>query len=128
MTSKLILHIEDTRECQQLVRAILTYNGYEIITVESAEEGVALAQTERPDLILMDINLPGMNGLEATRQIRGLPALSAVPIVALTATDEASTIQQAAEAGCSAYLSKPFSPTRLVSTVSQFCQPETVSV
>ena len=124
MTSKLILHIEDTWECQQLAQAIIRHHGYEIITVDSGEEGVAFVQSRQPDLILMDINLPGIDGLEATRQIRNLPGLASVPVVALTATDEAAASHLAVAAGCNAYISKPYSPARLIAAIQQLCQQE----
>jgi two-component system cell cycle response regulator DivK len=128
MTSKLILHVEDTWECQQLARAVVTYHGYEIVTVDNGEDGVAFVQSRRPDLILMDINLPGIDGLEATRQIRQLPSLSSIPIIALSATDEAVAAHQAAAAGCNTYLTKPYSPARLIAAIQQLCQQESAQV
>lgn len=122
MAETIILHIEDTWECQQLVRAVLTYHGYQVVSAETGEEGVELVQKLHPSAILMDVHLPGIDGLEATRQIRNLPSTSNIPIIALTATDESVDAQRAANAGCNAYLSKPFSPARLVSLVRQYAE------
>jgi two-component system cell cycle response regulator DivK len=119
MTKQRILHIEDTQECQQLVAAVLTYHGYEVLCAEDGEQGVEMARTMQPDLILMDLHLPGIDGLEATRQIKDIPTVASVPIIALTAADEASDYERALAAGCETYLGKPFSPSELVALVRQ---------
>lgn len=119
MTAKLILQIEDTWECQQLVCAVLTFHQYEVVATDTGEEGVLLAAQLKPDLILMDIHLPGIDGLEATHQIKSQPCLAHIPIIALTAADELQDTQRALDAGCCAYLGKPFSPARLVALIQQ---------
>lgn len=117
---KKILHVEDTPECQQLVQAVLTYHGYEVLTASNGAEGVELAQSYRPDIILMDLHLPVLDGLDATRRIRSMPEMACIPIIALTASDEAMDHERALMAGCNAYMSKPFSPSHLVSLIGQY--------
>jgi two-component system cell cycle response regulator DivK len=125
MTKIRILHIEDTVECQQLVSAVLTHYGYEVFRADDGEQGIEMARSLAPDLILMDLHLPGIDGLEATRQIKAILAMSSVPIIALTAADEAADCQRALAAGCLAYLGKPFSPSELVALVRQCCSSAT---
>jgi two-component system cell cycle response regulator DivK len=122
VSGKRILHVEDTWECHELVRAILTFHGYEVLHAEDGGNGVTLAQETCPDLVLMDIHLPRIDGLEATRQIRSTPGLESLPIIALTAADDDDDYQRAMAAGCNAYLSKPFSLSELVTLVSQYCE------
>lgn len=122
MNKQRILLIEDTWECQQLVRAVLTHYGYDVCMADDGEQGVKLARTLSPDLILMDIHLPGIDGLEAVRQIKAVPALISVPVVALTAADEAADFERAMAAGCAAYLGKPFSPSKLVDIICQLLE------
>ena len=117
MSKQRILHIEDTIECQQLVTAVLTHYGYEVFRADDGEQGVEMARTIQPDLILMDLHLPGIDGLEAARLIKSTPSLDSVPIIALTAADEAADYQRALAAGCIAYLGKPFSPSELVALI-----------
>lgn len=128
MGGKRILHVEDTLECQQLVHAVLTHHGFAVLTAGDGAEGVKKARRMRPDLILMDIHLPVLDGLESTRQIRRTPSLSSVPIIALTAADEEADYQRAIAAGCNAFMSKPFSPSQLVTIISQYIEhvPEPV--
>jgi CheY-like chemotaxis protein len=128
MSRKYVLHVEDTWECQQLVHAVLTHNGFEVVTAENGERGVALAQENPPDVILMDIHLPGIDGLEATKQIRSLPNLSHVPVIALTAADEELDHKRAIAVGCADYLSKPFSPSHLLTLIRQYSGCSTAQV
>ena len=128
MGGKRILHVEDTQECQQLVQAVLTFHGYDVLTARDGAEGVRMAQSNHPDVILMDLHLPVFDGLEATRQIRSMPGLAHTPIIALTASDEQTDYQQAMTAGCNAYLSKPFSPSYLVELISQYVEKESTPV
>lgn len=124
MGRKRVLHVEDTMECQQLVQAVLTFYGYEVLTARDGEEGVKMAQTSHPDLILMDLHLPVIDGLEATRQIRSMPETACIPIVALTASDEEVDFQRALAAGCDTYMSKPFSPSHLVALIGHYAEAE----
>jgi len=118
--TKRILVIEDTEDNRQILRDLLSSAGYEIIEAADGESGVAMAAQHRPDLILMDIQLPVIDGYEATRRIKGDPATRHIPIVAVTSYalvgDEAKT----REAGCDGYVAKPFSPRHLLEKVREF--------
>ncbi len=114
---KRILVIEDHEENRRILRDLLTHAAYEMLEAVSGEEGVAVARRERPDLILMDIQLPGMDGYEVTRRIRAEAPLRAVPIVAVTSYALSGDEQKALAAGCDAYVTKPFSPRALLATI-----------
>jgi two-component system cell cycle response regulator DivK len=109
-----ILVIEDHEENRRILRDLLTSAGYEMIEAVTGEEGVTLAETQRPDLILMDIQLPGLDGYEATRRIKGNPALRRIPIIAVTSYALSGDDVKAREAGCDAYVAKPFSPREML--------------
>jgi len=102
-----ILIIEDNPSNPKLVMMLLRRVGHEVISAVDAESGMALALSERPDLILMDIQLPGMDGLTATRQLKQNPATAAIPIIALTALAMKEDEPKALAAGCDAYIAKP---------------------
>jgi two-component system, cell cycle response regulator DivK len=118
--TKRILVIEDTHDNREIMRDLLTSAGYQILEAVDGAAGVAMAAKERPDLILMDIQLPVFDGLEATRRIRAMPELAHVPIIAVTSYalggDEAKT----RAAGCNGYVAKPFSPRQLLAKVREF--------
>jgi two-component system, cell cycle response regulator DivK len=118
--TKRILVIEDTADNRAIMRDLLTSAGYEIIEAVDGAAGVAAAAKERPDLILMDIQLPVFDGLEATRRIKAMPDVAHIPIVAVTSYalggDEAKT----RAAGCNGYVAKPFSPRQLLAKVREF--------
>ena len=107
MDNKTILIIEDDKLNMKLIRNVLQLGKCRILEAESAEKGIQLAREHHPDLILMDIRLPGMNGLEATRIIKGDPDLNGIPVVALTAYDKDEDGGEAIDAGCEALLPKP---------------------
>src|SRR5258705_5503793 len=107
MAGELILVIEDNEKNRKLVRDVLTFKGYTIVEAETGEEGVRLAKERLPKLILMDIQLPGIDGIEALRQIRAYDATRAIPIVAVTASAMDRDRQQIMAAGVDAYQSKP---------------------
>jgi two-component system cell cycle response regulator DivK len=102
-----VLYIEDSMDNLVLVRRILRASGFELLEATSAREGIAVAEQQIPDLILMDINMPEMDGLTATAQLRQNPALSHIPIIALTANLMRNVLDQALEAGCDGYIAKP---------------------
>lgn len=118
--SKRILVVEDQEDNRRIVRDLLTKAGYEIIEAVNGEEGVAMAHTERPDLILMDIQLPGLDGYEATRRIKSDPALRQIPIIAVTSYALSGDDAKAAAAGCDGYVTKPFSPRALLAKVREY--------
>ena len=118
--SKRILVVEDTEDNRQIIRDLLSSVGYELIEAADGAEGVALAQKERPDLILMDIQLPEIDGYEATRRIRAIPELAKVPIIAVTSYALSGDEAKARAAGCDGYVAKPFSPRQLLAKIREF--------
>ncbi len=118
--SRRILVVEDQEDNRRILRDLLTSAGYELIEAVTGEDGVALAERERPDLILMDIQLPGVDGYEATRRIKANPALRAIPIIAVTSYALSGDDQKALAAGCDAYVTKPFSPRALLAKIREY--------
>jgi two-component system cell cycle response regulator DivK len=123
--SKRILVVEDHAENRRILRILLTSAGFEMIEAVTGEEGVAAAERERPDLILMDIQLPGLDGYEATRRIKANPALRPIPIIVVTSYALSGDDVKAFEAGCDAYVTKPFVPRELLAKVRQYLTPPT---
>jgi two-component system, cell cycle response regulator DivK len=117
--SRRILVVEDHEENRRIMRDLLTAAGYEMIEALTGEEGITLAERERPDLILMDIQLPGLDGYETTRRIKAQPALRAIPIIAVTSYALSGDDVKALEAGCDAYVTKPFSPRALLAKMRE---------
>lgn len=104
---KQVLVVEDNPANLKLAKLLLEYAGYRVLAADNAPEGIALARERRPDLILMDIQLPGMDGLEATRILKADGTLRVIPIVALTAFAMRGDEEKVLAAGCDAYLAKP---------------------
>ena len=121
--SKRILVVDDQEDNRRILRDLLTASGFEVIEGKTGEEGVALAEERGPDLILMDIQLPGIDGYEATRQIKAKPALSATPLIVVTSYALSGDDAKAFAAGADAYVSKPFSPRALLAKVREFLGP-----
>ena len=117
---KRILVIEDNETNMYLIGFVLKKNGHEVIEARSGEEGVELAIKEKPDLILMDIQLPGIDGLEATRRIRESEADKKVPIIALTSYAMTGDKEKAIKAGCTGYIEKPINPNTFISEIEKF--------
>lgn len=117
---KCILVIEDTEDNRQILRDLLNATGYEVIEATDGATGVAMALDQHPDLILMDIQIPVLDGYEATRQLKAATSTRHIPIIAVTSYalvgDEAKT----REAGCDGYVAKPFSPRQLLRKVREF--------
>jgi len=120
MMNKTILVIEDHEDNRRIMRDLLTSAGYEVIEAVTGEEGVTAAETHRPDLILMDVQLPGLDGYEATRRIKANRSLQKVPIIIVTSYALSGDDVKAFEAGCDAYVSKPFSPRELLAKIREF--------
>ncbi len=117
--SKRILVIEDQEDNRRILRDLLASAGFEIIEALTGEEGVSLAESQAPDLILMDIQLPGFDGYEATRRIKANPALRRIPIIAVTSYALSGDDAKAFAAGCDDYVTKPFSPRKLLAKVQE---------
>jgi two-component system cell cycle response regulator DivK len=118
--SKRILIIEDQEDNRAILRDLLSQAGYVLIEAADGEEGVKLAQSERPDLILMDIQLPVIDGYEATRRIKAKPGLEAIPIIAVSSYALSGDEAKARAAGCDGYVTKPFSPRDLLAKVRAY--------
>ena len=106
-----ILVVEDQMDNRQILRDLLGNAGYQLVEAENGEEALAAVAKQRPDLILMDIQLPVMDGYEATRRIRANPDLKSIPIIAVTSYALAGDEAKALAAGCNAYVTKPYQPT-----------------
>jgi two-component system, cell cycle response regulator DivK len=119
--TKRILVVEDQADNMQMLRDLLTSAGYELIEAKDGLEGVRAATTHRPDLILMDIQLPLLDGYEATRRIKADPALCAIPIIAVTSYALSGDEGKARAAGCDGYVPKPYSPRLLLAKVREYC-------
>lgn len=102
-----VLLVEDTEDNRQMMTRLLEMSGYQVVEAINGEEAVKLASEQRPRIILMDLSLPLIDGLTATRRIRSLPGLNKVPIVAVSAHDTADFHSEALAAGCDAYITKP---------------------
>jgi two-component system, cell cycle response regulator DivK len=118
--NKRILVVEDNEDNRRILRDLLSSVGCEVIEAVTGEDGVALAESHRPALILMDLRLPALDGYEATRRIKAVPALSRIPIIAVSSYALSGDDVQAFEAGCDAFISKPFSPRELLAKVREY--------
>jgi two-component system, cell cycle response regulator DivK len=121
--SKRILVIEDQEDNRQILRDLLTSADFEVIEAEDGETGLVAVAAHRPDLILMDIQLPMIDGYEVTRRIKADPALRTIPIIAVTSYALGGDADRARAAGCDAYISKPYSPRQLLAKVREHLSP-----
>ena len=119
MAQELILMIEDNEKNRKLIRDVLQFQGYRTAESENAEEGLRLAATLAPALILMDIHLPGMNGIEALRALRSDPATQGIPVMAVTASVMPQDRQLVTSAGFDGYQSKPINVKEFVAAVQE---------
>jgi two-component system cell cycle response regulator DivK len=124
----LILVVEDNLANQMLAEAILQSHGYRVNLAASAPEALASIELERPDLILMDIQLPGQDGLSLTRQLKADPARASIPVVAVTADAMPNDRQHSLDAGCIGHISKPFSGQAFGEQIRGFLRRPTVQV
>ena len=118
--SKRILVVEDQEDARRIVRDLLAASDYELVEATTGEEGLALAERERPDLILMDIQLPGIDGYEVTRRIKANPALNHIPIIAVTSYALSGDDQKAFAAGCDGYVMQAVQSRTPPSTLASF--------
>jgi len=118
--TKRILVVEDQEDNRQIIRDMLAGTDYEIIEAENGEEALAAVAKQRPDLILMDVQLPIMDGYEAARRIKADPALRSIPIIAVTSYALSGEDRRAQAAGCDDYVAKPYSPRQLLAKIRQY--------
>ncbi len=123
MANELILVVEDNDKNRKLVRDVLTFKGYEIIEAETGEEGLRLARDRHPSLIMMDIRLPGIDGVETLRQLRAEEATRDIPVMALTASVMTADQQRITQAGFDACQAKPISVKDFMATVERLVAP-----
>jgi two-component system cell cycle response regulator DivK len=117
MSAKTILYVEDNELNRRIVRDLLRRTSYRLLEAPDGETGMSVARQERPDLILMDVQLPVVSGIEATRTLRGEPATAGTPIIAITSFALAGDEEKARQAGATAYLAKPYSPRDLLELI-----------
>jgi CheY-like chemotaxis protein len=115
-----ILVVEDNHDNMTLIVDVLLSMNYDVLQAMDGEAGLALAESEKPDLILMDLSLPKMDGWTATRQIKDNPALNHIPVIALTAHAMVGDRERALEAGCDDYVSKPIDLPKLAAKLMQY--------
>ena len=120
LTSQKILYVEDNIDNRILVRRILMAEGYDILEAQDANEALQVVQRQRPDLILMDINMPEIDGYTLTTRLKGMPGLRSVPIIALTANVMRGDRERSLEAGCDGYIQKPIDVDQLPTQVKRF--------
>ena len=123
--SKCILVVEDQEDLRGVLRDLLTGSGYAVIEAGDGEAGVAKAKSERPDLVLMDVQMPVIDGYEATRRIKLDPALKPIPIVAVSSFAMKGDEEKARAAGCDHYVTKPYSPMQLLRLIRSFLGDKT---
>ena len=122
MATEVVLVVEDDSKSRKLVRDLLTFKGYEIIEAVTGEEGVGLAQERRPNLILMDIRLPGIDGIQALGRLRAEVATQGIPVMAMTASVMSVDRQRVLDAGFDAFQSKPIKIKDFVAAVEQLLE------
>ena len=120
MSDRTVLHIEDNEYNRKIVRQLLSRTTYRLLEAADGEEGLAVAKRELPDLILMDVQLPKLSGLDATRLLRADPRTANIPLVVVTSFALSGDDRKAMDAGASAYLAKPYSPRDLMALINRF--------
>jgi two-component system, cell cycle response regulator DivK len=118
--TKRILVVEDQEDLRGVLRDLLTGSGYAVAEAADGQAGVEITRSERPDLVLMDIQLPVMNGYEAIRQIKADPSLKATPVIAVSSFAMKGDEEKARTAGCDHYVTKPYSPVQLLRIIRGF--------
>ncbi len=120
MSATTILHVEDNEFNRKIVRDLLARTTYRLVEANDGDAGLRMAFAESPDVVLVDIQLPKLSGLDLTRRLRADPRTAHVPIIAITSFALSGDDQRAREAGASHYLSKPYSPRELLNTIRRF--------
>src|ERR1035437_2640092 len=120
MQARAILHVEDNLEYRMLVKRLLQSGGFEVLEAGDAEQAMEIVKNHIPDLILMDINMPDVDGYTLTNQIKGLPGFSKIPIVAITANVMKGDREKTMRAGCDGYIEKPIDVDRFLDTIDHF--------
>lgn len=123
MAEPIVLIIEDNEQNIYLATFLLKNSGYQVVQARSGEEGLCQSQKTRPDLILLDIQLPEMDGYEVVRRLKSQPATAAIPVVAVTSYAMAGDREAILAAGCHGYVEKPIDPDTFVATVTAFLKP-----
>lgn len=118
-----ILVVEDNQDNREMVVKVLKFNGYQVVEAVDGEEAIEKVKAEHPDLILLDIFLPKMDGYEATRRLKGDTSLRNIPIIALTAHAMKGSMEEALAAGCDGYISKPIDVRELPKQIQHFLKP-----
>lgn len=118
--AKQILHVEDNFENRILIRRLLLSEGYEVLEAENAIQAMKILSSNQPDLILMDINMPDIDGYTLTRELKARPQLSKVPIIAITANVMRRDRERVFESGCDGYIEKPIDVDHFLEQVAQF--------
>ncbi|HTP47195.1 MAG TPA: response regulator [Casimicrobiaceae bacterium] len=124
MSDKTVLYVEDNEYNRKIVRQLFSRTRYRLIEAMDGEEGIAAAQRELPNLILMDVQLPKVSGLDATRTLKADARTKGIPIIVITSFALSGDREKAAEAGASSYLAKPYSPRELLELVRQYLPEE----
>lgn len=117
-----VLLVEDTDDSRELFRVMLERFGHEVIEATNGKEGIQAAISHKPDLVLMDLSMPEVDGFEATATLRSISSFTGLPIIAITAHSQSQWRDRALRAGCNDYLLKPISPEDLSSTLQKFSQ------
>jgi two-component system, cell cycle response regulator DivK len=118
--NRCILVVEDQEDNRRILRDLLTSRGYELVEAKDGEQALALAQRQRPDLILMDVQIPVIDGYEVTRRIKSNPALRDIPIIVVTSYALSGDESKARAAGCNGYVSKPYSTRQLLAKIREY--------
>ena len=127
MHTKTVLLVEDSPDTRIIYGTMLEHHGYRVLEASNGRDGVRLAQEERPDVIVMNVSIPGLNGLDAARILKNDPATSNIPIIVCTAFIRAEGEPIAEENGCEVYLEKPCEPSRILDEVRRWIGPPPIA-
>jgi two-component system cell cycle response regulator DivK len=120
IVNRRILVVEDHEDNRRILRDLLSSRGYDLVEAEDGEQALAMAEDRRPALILMDVQIPLLDGYEVTRRLKANPELSAIPIIVVTSYALSGDESKARAAGCNAYVSKPYSARRLLAKIQEY--------